>query len=526
MSYLSRLAFTQLTLAFIAIALLPTQSIALQEATPAGDPFSILAPVIEEESEAPALTGPAAGHLSQLEYLERRADRNNRVLRTRWSVQRSDLDGSAAISEERVVILGDGYAFEPSSDTLSIHDFALDRILNTVNSIDGQVMRNTPIAAHVHRQMDVFTGFTQGGELEEIPGPNGTRFERFWIEAALGVRLSPVSMTIHETETGETQIRRSPEGSSIFTFTSDSTGTTEQTDLFLRWMRHNLPIHPDALNAYAVSQGVPASFSFLVFSPNSPSGRIETWTRLNANSGNSAFPWPEDVTPATASSYNLENANYTALLSAGLSASSNPDNTPGESDFLDQAEAAQRRADRAGAYLTLYQASHHFGPCASRTESDICQRLGQATSAGLGDPQFESIMNTLSAMSTDRQAAMDGLQIHLHRPDFAGGAANLLSAQALAVLRSAGSQTHSSLTPALLFAKSAQADSYAPLTYWHAGRYAASQGHIKTAWLLFDIALSLSVSVVTAPVSEAEAMTSQLRSIAPRYFGPATDTSD
>jgi len=135
-------------------------------------------------------------------------------------------------------------------------------------------------------------------------------------------------------------------------------------------------------------------------------------------------------------------------------------------------------------------------------------------------------MNTLSAMSTDREAALNGLQPHLHRPGFAGAAANLLAAQALAALRSAGSETHSDLTPSLLFSKSAQADSYAPLTYWHAGRYAASQGHLETAWLLFDQAQALSVSVVTAPVSEADAMTSQLRSIAPQYFGPESANSD
>jgi len=526
MMYSTCYALTRCVLASLAIVFFVTPSWAYQEPIPAGDPFSILAPVVEEEREAPAMIGPAAGHLSRQSYLERRSEQSNRVLRTRWNIQRSDLDASDTSSEERVVILGDGYAFEPSSDTQTIHDFALERILNRVNSIDGPVMRNTSIAAHVHRQMDVFTGFTHGGELEEIPGPNGMSFERFWIEAATGVHLSPVELVVTETESGETEIRRSPEGSAIFSFQSDDTGNSEDADTFLRWMRHSLPIHPDALDIYAGNAGIPSSFSFLVFSPNSPKGRIETWTRLNADPGNSAFPWPEDVTPATASSYNLPNADDTTLIMAGLAASSHLESAPSESTFLDYADTAQRRADRAGAYLALYQASHHFGACASRTDSDICQRLGHATSAGLGDPQFESIMNTLSAMSTGREAALNGLQSHLHRPGFAGAAANLLAAQALAALRSSGSETHSDLTPSFLFSQSAQADGYAPLTYWHAGRYAASQGHLETAWMLFDLAQVLSVSVVTAPVGEADAMTSQLRSIAPQYFGPESAISD
>ncbi len=71
-----------------------------------------------------------------------------------------------------------------------------------------------------------------------------------------------------------------------------------------------------------------------------------------------------------------------------------------------------------------------------------------------------------------------------------------------------------------MFAQSAQADPYCALTYWHAGRFAASQADVESAWMLFDLASSLPAAATTPPVREAAVMNAQLQAIAPNFFGP------
>ena len=75
---------------------------------------------------------------------------------------------------------------------------------------------------------------------------------------------------------------------------------------------------------------------------------------------------------------------------------------------------------------------------------------------------------------------------------------------------------------------SASNDPYAPMAFWHGGRYAASQGDVETAWLLFDIARALPASHALPPSIEATAMSEQLQTLAPGFFvttaSPAAQT--
>jgi hypothetical protein len=493
--------------------------------------FSILAPEADPETEAAPALLLAGPQLDRDAYLANRGERSERALRTRWRVQRFSLDNVLQSEEVRTLIIGDGYVTEEGGEGRTL-DFAVDRALRQVRTLDGQAMSNRPIAAHVHRQMDTFAFYTRGGQLEEVAAPDGTLFERFWIEAAMGVRLAPVEMHITSNEDGDTEVRRNEAGSVIFGFEPGTEGDSDDADLFRRWMRHTIPVHPDALNALSFQAGLPDSVTYLVFSPSSPLGRRETWTQISVDASATPFPWPADTGTADAPAYTMPDASLPAglredpglasLIASGMAAAADPDGAPSEQDFLDQAEAAKNRADRSGAYLSLYHASNHWGPCTGQTTSPVCQRLSRATAAGLGDAQFDTVIAALSAMQDDRPAAISGLQPHFHRSDFAGATSTLLAAQALAALRASGSDAYPDLTPIGLFAKSATADPYAPLTYWHAGRYAASAGDVEIAWILFDLARSLPATDALPILGEAEVMRDQLRTIAPSYFGPST----
>lgn len=509
-----------LALTALAAAFLPVLAHAQSAAE---DPFSVVQarpaatpePVVEIQ-----LYAPAGAFLSRDAYLAARGEHDEHVLRTRWRVERFGLDGVSQSSRTAEVVIGDSYVTEVTDPGAAVIDFDQNRILTRVATLTGPVMRNRPVIGHVHRQMDTFTFYTHGGELAEVTGPDGSRFERFWIEAAMGVRLADVAMLVTTTDEGDQEVRRNADGAVIFGIRPGDAGTAAQADLFRRWLRHTAPIHPDALNVMTGLNGIPERFSFIVFSPSSPDGRREVWTRLSAGDSTARFPWPENLPAASAADYDWSDSHLIPLIQAGFDAAALPAASPDEQAFLEASQQAQDRGDLAGAFLTLYQASHHLGACPARSADPLCIRTSQLVAAGLGDAEFEHLMTTLTALQSNRETALDGLRRYLDRTDLAGAAANLLAAETLAALRTGDPEIALDLDPLVLFANSAQADPYCSLTYWHAGRFAASEGDVESAWMLFDLAAGLPAAATTLPVRETAVMNVQLQAIAPNYFGP------
>ena len=520
MSCCDRLQNARLALiALTGLIALPAAPAGAQDPSETPEGFSILAsePEAETQAEAPAI-GP---HLDRDAYLAARGDIEDTVLSTRWRIERTSLDGEPLDSDIRTVVIGDGYAFEPAADGRTVYDFRTDRILDRVDMLDGPVVRSRPIVAHVHRQMNTFAFYTRGGELDEVSGPGGAVFERFWIEAAMGVRLSAVELETFITEDDRHEFRRDPLGGTIFSYTPDEVGIGNPASLFRAWLRHGPPIHPDALDRLAPGDGIPARFSYIVFSPSSPDGRVESWTRQDATETTGLFPWPEDVPPAPASAYETASPELNTVLAAGMSALSGEAGlAPTRTSFVAASEGAQRRGDLPGSYLALQQAIHHYGPCMPQSEEERCTRLSRVVAAGLGNDEFEALMLALGAMQTDRAAAFRTLTDHLDRDAYAGAAANLLAAQALAGLQAGNPDAMSDRDPLALFAASAEADPHAPMTYWHAGRFAASIGDVETAWLLFDLARALPDAGATGAAQEADSMHERLQALAPDFFGP------
>lgn len=481
------------------------------------DPFSILAPQAEIQLTTPDINPVEDEHaglqLSREAYLSARGNRGNIVTETLWTIERRTLSGEVISTETRRLDFGDGFVRDRQADSDQIYDFATDRVL----TLHADTVSNEPIAASAHRQMDVFTRFTRGGELEEIAGPGGVSFERFWIEAATGIRANEVDLVRQETETGTVDVRRTPDGSAVFSATPGRRGDNAHYDQLSRWMRHTLPIHPDAVDAVGNMGQLPDSFSFLVFSPSSPDGRRETWTLTESRGTLADFPWPATHRAASAGEYALTNETIAHLVSRGLGAAHRPEVTPTTENFIYASQALMQAGDLPGAYLTLMQGTQHEGECLPNTSGELCSAMTRVIIAGLGNQQFQDVANAIANRASEPAALIETLSLYTHRGDYAGAAANLMTAQATARL----SETYSASEVLDAFAAAAEIDPAAPLLYWHAGRYAVSQNDIETAWLLFDLACALPSSTSDTPRRETRALQERLRNISPRFFAAA-----
>lgn len=481
------------------------------------DPFSILAPQAEIQLATPDIDPverPHAGvQMSREAYLDVRGNRGTIITETLWRVERRTLSGEPISTETRRLDFGDGYVRDRQDDSDQIYDFATDRVL----TLHADTVSNEAMAASAHRQMDVFTRFTRGGELDEIAGPGGVSFERFWIEAATGIRATAVELVRQEAEDGEVEIRRTPDGSAIFSATPGRRGDNAYYDQLSRWMRHTLPVHPDAVDLAGNLGQLPDSFSFLVFSPSSPDGRRETWTLTESRGTLSDFPWPETHRAAQADDYVLANETITRLLDRGLSAAQRPEVTPTTENFIYASQSLMQAGDLPGAYLTLMQGTQHEGECLPNTSGELCSAMTRVIIAGLGNPQFQDVANAIANRAEEPAALIETLRPYKGRRDYAGAAANLMTAQASARL----SETYSADEILEAFAAAAEIDPAAPLLYWHAGRFAVSQNDIETGWLMFDLACALPSATSATPRRETGALAERLRNISPRFFAAA-----
>ena len=484
-----------------------------------------LVPAAAQSAPPPAARSvPAGPHLDRAAYLAVRGDTESQGVVTSWSVGTFDLAGEPIGEMEiRDVVLGDDFAAELESDGRTLHDFRLDRRLTETATLDGPVFVNLNTAAIVHRRAQTYLSFSRGGEAQTIRFGPDLAFDRFWLEAAMGVRAAPAELTVEAGDTALSVIRTPAEGEAqiVFEMSNERSGGGRQADTFRRWLRHAQPIHPDALAQFDPGAGIPARFSYLVVSPDSPEGRREVWTRLDADELEEVEFWPETIAAAGPESY----GEPFAMMRHGFLAARQPEGGLDPEDFVAIADRASVAGDRVGAYLILYQARHHYGDCAPQSPSPACRRATEVSAASLGDAEFEQLITTLGLTARDRERAFEGLGVWRSREDLAGAAIHLVSAMTLSALQAQDGEALPDSDPMTYFEISIRMDRYAPLTWWHAGRLMAARGRFDQAWFCFDIARSLPASPDLPILADAYALEGQLHALAPDYFGPDRRTA-
>lgn len=531
------------------------------------------------------------------------------VIRLVWQVQVETMDGEARGEPlTRTVLIGPDFAYDTGETPPVLYDFAHDRRL--VANAEAGTYRNTSVYGDVRRRLDTYLALSRGGSLQDIPFGPGRTFDRFWLESAMGLRMSPVELTVRQSD-GMISVLRAG-GLDVFSFDEsalrgdpnlveededadesedtgdetvdddvviDETAIDEATEddaefagvptddieallrgfagdedeavdtdevvaaeaeaepardaidddrhyglyqtgfvrVFRGWMRHALPVHPDAFAAYAEAKAIPQQFSFVVVSPNSPEGRREVWTLVAVEDPEAQFPLPGGLEPG----FDGPLAPVAEPAADALRAIENA-NPPASSDITGTAERLREQGELALAYLTLYQDSAHRGQCQMGDNvRAACQALGSLVASGLGNAEFEALFSGLAGLSTgDSEAAYESVLPYLDAPGFAGAAANMIAGNELiAWAASAGADADLPDTdPFVLLANSADGDAYAPAIYWHLAQAHLAANHADAAWAMLDLGRHIPGGAEHELLRQAGVVEIRLQRLAPEFF--------
>jgi hypothetical protein len=386
-------------------------------------------------------------------------------------------------------------------------------------------LESTSLYAEARRRLDIYTGLSRGGQAEMIRFGEAGEFDRTWLEAAMGLAANEDVLDITETETG---FEASLKGEQVFSAdygqsdasACDSAPLSGSAAASARTLvRHAAPLHPDIMARLAQESRFPCAFDFLVYSPESPNGRREAWVLEEFEADDPVLPGGLDAALPQAGLIGA--AGEAALIAARGDGAAAPD----AASFFETAADLRSQGDFAGAFLTTTQEIHHFGPCPSEAVGSgrlACQEVRALTAAGIGDADFERVLEgTAAVREGDHATAVERLAAFIDREDAAGAAARILVANELVAWGREGLESRPDLDPAALLSDAIVLDPYAPDAYWHLARRYLEAGAPHAAWVFFDLGRALPGRDPTPLLAQADALEQRLAALAPDWTGPA-----
>ena len=393
---------------------------------------------------------------------------------------------------------------------------------------DQTDIMQTSLYAEARRHLDIYVALSEGGRRDVISFGNAGTFDRVWLEAATGVASQSGALALTDTPTG---FVAQYNNQLVFSADYGGEGSRCEADSIdnahaasaLAWLPYVAPIHPEIMARLSQSSRFPCAFSFIVYSPDSPAGRMERWTRdVDAPEVLPGLPpLPENATliPAGADRLNqVLEAAQSALSGARGSA-------PTPVEFFDESQSLQEDGDYAGALLVQIQETHHFGPCPEASiGSDrlTCAYASALALQGAEDEDFRTLSAGLEALAeNDPAAAVERFALFIDRDGHAGAAARLLTANALISWGRVGLQAHPELDPAQLLAQALVLDPFAPDAYWHLGQRYLAAGAPAPAWSLFDLGRELPRPIEDTPLAQVDVLEARMTELAPFWLPSA-----
>lgn len=389
----------------------------------------------------------------------------------------------------------------------------------------------TSLYAEARRHLDIYVALSEGGRRDVISFGNAGTFDRVWLEAATGVASQTGTLALTDTPAGFIALYNDQ-----VVFSADYGAESSRCDApaigpehsasALAWLPYVAPIHPDILARLSEDARFPCAFSFVVYSPDSPAGRLERWTRTATGDAPAPVmpPMPQNSITVYAGADRL-NAVLTAAIDTLDGVYGNGPNTEA---FFEESQRLQEEGDYAGALLVQIQETHHFGPCPEASIGSArltCAYASALALAGRQDEAFQALAAGLDALKrNDAAFAVERFAPFIDREGHAGAAARILTANALIAWGRVGLQARPDLDPAQLLAEALVMDPFAPDAYWHLGQRYLAAGAPGPAWSLFDLGRQLPRPIEASPLTEADTLESRMSDLAP-YWLPQLQTA-
>ncbi len=435
-----------------------------------------------------------------------------------WRVETRPLsdgfDAASGGAETRAVQVGDGYAFEP--DRRLLIDFAAERRLRPGATADAYV--NGSLHAEVRRRLDIYAFLSDMGRAETVE-LGGEQFDRFWLEAAMGVAAAPAGLAIELRDAGPRFYRDGEPVAEI----SFNTGPecpaaglgANASRSAVAWLRHAAPLHPDLYAGLREASAPPCRLRFVVLSPDSPEGRVETWTLAGARTAAAPDMPPAGGVPEAPDARLLPEGYRSGLDAAAASAPLDP------AVVYEEIEAALADGQAARAVLLLEAEQLHLGPCPEQSIGGArlaCALSGNVRRRAAADPGGSAVIEGLTALENGAaQAAVDALSRAGDPGGMAGAALRARLSEAASRLGPEILQSRPDLDPAALLERAIALDPAAPGLHAMLARRYLAAGAPEAAFAVYDAARA-AFGDDAAALAEAAELEARLRAVAPDFY--------
>lgn len=532
----------------------------------------------------------SAPFLSSTEYAAIRPDSIGEAVRLIWRVETFNPAGERiGAADTRTLILAPDHVRYERGGEIEIYDFAANRHLEL--DLANATMTNTAFEAEVRRRLDTYLGLSQAGRLEQIPlGPDRS-FERFWLEAAMGIRREPAELEV-SLSNGELVVDRvdgTPLLTAQFDISGDAAGMDDaaeaeaadeaenvatetsaadaiaamatpidlssgesvvfdpsqaaapitpaentatfawpagapeqqaQAELFRRWMRHALPLHPDVLAVLRGAPDIPSGFAYFIVSPDSPEGRREVWTLQQSDIRAPGFRLEPDLAARAASPDWLG----TEILPVTANASA-VEHAPDDTALLEAIADYREAGDLARAFLVTFHETSRNGPCPPPGQTDrreVCAAANSVVAGGLGNPSFETVFAAINEIGSEQEASiLEALAPYLEDTGYVGAAARTIVANELIAWASRDPEAPpADLDPFNLLTESIAIDPHAGANYRYLGNALMSLRNPIGAWTVYDAGRSVPAAASHVTLVQVSVLEERLRALAPDFFLP------
>jgi hypothetical protein len=407
---------------------------------------------------------------------------------------------------------------EPGREVL--YDFRLRRRLDIDRS--GRTFANFSLYGEVaarrfqlYKRVELGRMFAAQSHQDELP----LALQRFWLEADVGLATSAKPLPITRQVLADGAARYGFEGRDVALFQpSRYTVPAALQRSFARFLRFELPIHPDILSVITLDGRLPQRLVVLALADGAlhPLGLLlKSATHLEAD-----YPLPASfaLQPLAGEATDAETSSLRGLLSTMIDAASSHVGRPPRSlaDYRRAADQALQQGRGFAAMLLVSEAALQYGPIAGDCSSGLgwaarCRRGDELNRVLAKDPRAALFYKAQTAPSRDPAAVIAELR-GLKRDDVAD---DYVVDAFLADRLSTAGQRQAAMGA---FALALAGNPYLAGVYKELGDHYLRAARSDLAWICYDLGRSLPGRRGDDALAAVDAIEDDLASTYPAFF--------